>query len=149
MDATLMELAQNISTFLLPFLPYLVKAGEKAAEEVGKKLGDEAWERAKTLWGSLGRKDKIETVAKTAAALPDNPAMQQALETEIARALEEDVVLREQVAQAVQSEVIQRVLAERGSRIADVEQSAQGGPTRQEVIARDDSEIKGVKQTRL
>lgn len=97
MDASLMDLAQNISKFLLPFLPYLVKVGEKAAEEAGKKLGDEAWERAKTLWGSLGRKDKIETVAKTAAALPDNPAMQQALETEIARALKEDDALRQEI----------------------------------------------------
>jgi hypothetical protein len=149
MDPKILELAQKIGAFLLPLLPYLIKAGEKAAEEAGKKIGGEAWDKAKALWGKLGRKERVQKAAETAVALPDNPAIQQGLETEIARALEEDAALREQVAQAVQSEVIQRVLAERGGRIADVEQSAQGGPTRQEVIARDDSEIKGVKQIRL
>lgn len=33
------ELAQSITPFLAPFLPYLFKMGEKAAEEAGKKLG--------------------------------------------------------------------------------------------------------------
>lgn len=149
MDPKVLELAQKITPFLLPLLPYLLKVGEKAAEEVGKKIGGEAWDKAKALWGKLGRKDKVKTAAEAAVALPDNPAIQQGLETEIARALEADTALREEVAQAVQSDVVQRVLAERGSRIADVEQSAQGGPTRQETIARDDSEIIGVKQTRL
>ena len=149
MDPKVLELAQKITPFLLPLLPYLLKVGEKAAEEVGKKIGGEAWDKAKALWGKLGRKDKVKTAAEAAVALPDNPAIQQGLETEIARALEADTSLREEVAQAVQSDVVQRVLAERGSRIADVEQSAQGGPTCQEAIARDDSEIIGVKQTRL
>ena len=149
MDPQVLELAQKITPFLLPLMPYLLKIGEKATEEIGKKIGGEAWDKAKALWGKLSRKDKVKAAAEAAVALPDNPATQQVLETEIARALEEDTALREEVAQAVQSDVVQRVLAERGSRIADVEQSAQGGPTRQETIARDDSEIIGVKQTRL
>ena len=37
MDVT--TLAKNLVVFLTPFLPYLLKAGEKAAEETGKKLG--------------------------------------------------------------------------------------------------------------
>lgn len=149
MDPKVLELAQKVVVFLLPILPYLLKVGEKATEEIGKKIGSEAWDKAKSLWGKLGRKDKVKTAAEAAVALPDNSAIQQGLETEIARALEEDTALREEVAEVVQSDVVQRVLAERGSRIADVEQSAQGGPTRQEVIARDDSEVKGVKQIRL
>lgn len=35
-------IAHNLTTFLIPFLPYLLKAGEKAAEEAGKKLGEAA-----------------------------------------------------------------------------------------------------------
>jgi hypothetical protein len=45
MDIT--TLAKDVTLFLTPFLPYLLKAGEKAAEEAGKKLGGDAWERAK------------------------------------------------------------------------------------------------------
>ncbi len=51
--------------FLAPFLPYLLKAGEKAAEEAGKKLGEAAWERAKGLWGKLKRNERIKRAAET------------------------------------------------------------------------------------
>ena len=92
-----MELAQKISAFLLPLLPYLLKVGDKAAEEVGKKIGGEGWERAKALWEKLRRKKAVEQVAQT-AALPDNQALRDALREEIARALQEDGALREEVA---------------------------------------------------
>ncbi len=98
MDPKIMELAQKITPFLLPVLPYLLKIGEKATEEIGKKIGEEAWEKAKALWGKLGRKDKVKTAAQAAVALPDNPATQQVLETEIARALEEDPTLLTEIA---------------------------------------------------
>jgi len=91
------ELAQKISAFLLPLLPYLLKVGDKAAEEVGKKIGGEGWERAKALWEKLRRKKAVEQVAQT-AALPDNQALRDALREEIARALQEDGALREEVA---------------------------------------------------
>ncbi len=57
------ELSQQVTTFLAPFLPYLLKAGEKAAEEVGKKLGADAWEKAKSLWGRLRSKPNVAQVA--------------------------------------------------------------------------------------
>jgi len=42
MDPNVVELAQKIAVFLSPLLPYLLKVGDKAAEEVGKKIGGEA-----------------------------------------------------------------------------------------------------------
>jgi hypothetical protein len=42
-------LAQDLTTLLGPFLPYLLKAGENAAEETGKQISTEAWERVKHL----------------------------------------------------------------------------------------------------
>ena len=98
MDPKLLELAQKIAAFLMPLLPYLLKVGDKAAEEVGKKIGGEGWERAKALWEKLRRKKAVEQVAQTAAALPDNQALREALREEIARALQEDGDLREEVA---------------------------------------------------
>ena len=44
------EIARQIVQFLAPFLPYLLKAGEKAAEEAGRRLGAAAWEQAQALW---------------------------------------------------------------------------------------------------
>ena len=61
MDVT--TLAKDLVVFLTPFLPYLLKAGEKAAEEAGKKFGGDAWDRAKGLWAKL--RPKVE--AKPAA----------------------------------------------------------------------------------
>lgn len=95
MDPT--ELAQKIGAFLLPLLPYLLKAGEEAAKEAGKKFGGEAWDRAKALWGKLTHKERVQKAAEAAVALPENPAIQQGLETEIARALEEDQDLRREI----------------------------------------------------
>lgn len=40
---------QQLTAFLAPFLPYLLKIGEKAAEEGGKRFGTAAWEQAKAL----------------------------------------------------------------------------------------------------
>jgi hypothetical protein len=97
MDLNIVELAQKISAFLLSLLPYLLKIGDKVAEEAGKKIGGEAWDKAKALWDKLRRKKNVEQVAQT-AALPDNQALRDALREEIAHALQEDGDLREEVA---------------------------------------------------
>ncbi|MDI6793343.1 MAG: hypothetical protein QME81_10820 [bacterium] len=46
----LAQLVQSVTGFLSPFWPYLLKAGEKAAEEASEKLGGKAWNTAKALW---------------------------------------------------------------------------------------------------
>jgi len=44
-----------LTNFLAPFLPHLLKLGgdlgEKAAEEAAKKMGGDAWEKAKAIFG--------------------------------------------------------------------------------------------------
>ncbi len=142
------EIARQVAQFLAPFLPYLLKAGEKAAEEAGRKLGAAAWEQAQALWARLRRKKSVEQVAQTVAALPENQALREALREEIARALAEDPALQEEVLRLMQSEVVQRVLAEGGSQIRDVVQEAEDGPTTQEVRAREESTVEGIRQIR-
>lgn len=67
-------LAAAAVAYLAPFLPYLLKAGEKAAEEGGKKLGAEAWEKAKAVWARLGSKVEAKPAAIEAARdLGENP----------------------------------------------------------------------------
>ena len=48
----LWQLAQTVTNFLEPFLPYLIIGTKKAAEEAGKKVGSDVWEKGKNLWGN-------------------------------------------------------------------------------------------------
>ena len=95
------EIARQIAQFLAPFLPYLLKAGEQAAEEAGRQLGAAAWELVQALWARLRRKKNVEQVAQTVAALPDNQALREALREEIARALAEDPALAQEMTRLV------------------------------------------------
>jgi hypothetical protein len=96
------QLPAQLVQFLTPFLPYLVKgvklAGQEAAKKLGEKAGEQSLEQAKALWDKLRRKKNVEQVAQTAAALPDNQALREALREEIARALAEDESLAQELA---------------------------------------------------
>ena len=98
----LAQLAQTVTAFLSPFLPYLLKAGEKAAEEAGKKVGGDAWERAKTLWSKLRPKVEAKPTAqeavKDAAAAPQDEDAQAALRLQLKKILAEDETLAAEVA---------------------------------------------------
>ncbi len=96
-------LAKDIGLFLTPFLPYLLKAGEKAAEEAGKKLGGDAWDRAKTLWGGLRPKVEARPAAQEAvtdaATEPQNADAQAALRLQLRKLLAEDDELARAIGQ--------------------------------------------------
>lgn len=100
MDVT--ALAKDLVVFLAPFLPYLLKAGEKAAEEAGKKLGSDAWDKAKALWGKLRPKVEAKPAAqeavKDAAAAPQDEDAQAALRLQLRKILADDQVLAAEVA---------------------------------------------------
>ena len=113
----LQTLSQQLVTFLAPFLPYLLKMGEQAAEEAGKKLGAEAWEGAKALWAKL--KPKVE--AKPAA----REAAQTALQWQREKVLAEDEALADEVRQTLQSQPARQVIA-RGARSIAIGGSVSG-----------------------
>ena len=50
---TITQLAHDTAVYLAPMLPYLVKAGEGAAGEVGKKSTTAVWERGQAIWQKL------------------------------------------------------------------------------------------------
>src|SRR5688572_33254524 len=60
-------LASSVTTALVPLLPYLLKAGEKAAEETGKTVAGQSWEWAKSLWTKLRPKVEANPAALVAA----------------------------------------------------------------------------------
>lgn len=59
-------LTQALVALLAPLLPFLIKAGEKAVEEVGKKIGESAWNLAKKIWLRLTPKINASPAAKEA-----------------------------------------------------------------------------------
>jgi len=93
-------LAQNLISFLIPFLPYLLdKVGDAVAEVAVEKSGEAAWEKAKALWGKLRGKREIEEAARDAAAMPDDPDAQAALRLQLRKLLASDETLAAEIAQ--------------------------------------------------
>ena len=90
---------------LAPALPFLVKAGDKALEAVGGKVGDAAWERVRKIWGTLRPSVEAHPAAgeavERAAASPDDPARRRALEDQLLAILSGDAALAERVAKLV------------------------------------------------
>ena len=94
-------LASSVTTALVPLLPYLLKAGEKAAEETGKAAANQSLEWGKSLWSKL--KSKVEAkpaaleAAQDVAHAPENPDLQAALRVQLQKLLAEDQSLAEEV----------------------------------------------------
>lgn len=94
-------LASSLTTALVPLLPYLLKAGEKVAEETGTKVADQSLEWAKSLWSKLKPKVDAKPAAleavKDAAQTPDDGDAQAALRMQLKKLLTEDQSLAEEV----------------------------------------------------
>ncbi len=107
-----MEIAA-LTSFLAPFLPYLLKAGTPAAEEAGKLIGAEAWELAKALWKRLRpRLEENPTAEGTvhlAAERPDDTRARGAFELQLEMLLGRDHELREQVTRLWQEAEVTRI----------------------------------------
>ncbi len=87
-------LAQQVATFLVPFLPYLLKGGKLAGKKAAETVGEET---IKALWAKLQPHEKVRKAAEAAANLRDNPAMQHALVHEIEGALRADPTLAAEI----------------------------------------------------
>ncbi|WP_322816834.1 hypothetical protein [Chloroflexus sp.] len=92
-----LQALQQLVAFLAPFLPYLLKAGETAAEEAGKNLSTEGWNWAKVLWqklqlkiaGKAAAQEAAEDVAKT----PNDPDAQATFRQQLKKLLADDPTL--------------------------------------------------------
>lgn len=94
-------LASSVTTALVPLLPYLLKAGEKAAEETGKTVAGESWEWVKSIRTKL--KPKVEAkeaaleAAQDAAQSPEDEDLRATLRVQLKKLLTEDQSLAEEV----------------------------------------------------
>lgn len=93
----------TLTALLSPFLPYLVKAGEKAAEEAGQRLGGDSWDWVKQIWNKLSPKVEEKPVLKEVvadlAANPQDEDYQAALRGQLKKLLKEDSTLEAELVQ--------------------------------------------------
>lgn len=94
-------LAQEVASFLTPFLPYLLKSGEKAIEEVSKRIGEDVWKSAKALWNKLFPKVEAKPAAIEAAqdvaSDPDSKGALNALTWQLEKLFASDQTLAQDV----------------------------------------------------
>ena len=99
-------LASSLTTALVPLLPYLLKAGEKAAEETGKTVGGQSLEWAKSLWAKLKPKVDAKSAAleatQDAAQTPDDEDAHAALRVQLEKLLAEDQTFADEVSHWLQ-----------------------------------------------
>ena len=99
-------LASSLTTALVPLLPYLLKAGEKAAEETGKKVADQSLEWGKSLWSKL--KPGVEAkpaaleAAQDVAHAPEDEELRVALRVQLRKLLTADQSLAEEVSRLLE-----------------------------------------------
>lgn len=95
-------LATGIVAYLIPFLPYLAKAGDKAFEEAGKQLGTGVSEKFKSLWGKLMSKAESKPAAKEALSdvekTPEDEDAQAALRLQLKKLFTEDENFAQEIA---------------------------------------------------
>jgi len=102
MDITL------LTTFLVPFLPFLSNLGAKAAEEAATKFGEETWEKAKAIWSKLEpkieAKEEVKVAVGQVVAKPESQARQVVLREELETLLQESPDLAVAIAQIMESD---------------------------------------------
>lgn len=100
------QVAATATAVLTPLLPYLVKAGEKAAEEAGQKIGATALDKAKALYEAIRKKFAgdayAEETLKRAAEKPDSEGRRAAVAEVLAEKAEADQEFGQQLAQLTQ-----------------------------------------------
>jgi len=97
-----------LTTFLAPFLPSLMKLGNKAAEAAAGKFGEDGWNKAKAVWEKLYPKVEAKEEAKVAVqqvvAKPESEARQLVLREELETLLKENPDLEAAITQIMESD---------------------------------------------
>lgn len=100
-------LADALTTFLAPAMPYLVSGGTELVKEAGEAVKEGGLEVAKKLWARLRPKVEEKPAAAEAvqevAKAPEDPDARAALRLQIRKVLEEDASLAAELAKLVEA----------------------------------------------
>ncbi len=93
MDLT--QLVDDLVLVLAPALPFLMSGGKELVDEAGKKMGEQAVEAAKKLWGKLRprveEKPAAAEAAQDVARAPEDGDALGALRIQLRKILESDL----------------------------------------------------------
>ncbi|RXA21775.1 hypothetical protein EQO05_00585 [Methanosarcina sp. MSH10X1] len=108
------RLAQTVTDFIEPVLPYLIIGSKKAAEEAGKKVGPDVWEIKRELWRKLYSKERpeLKEAAGNMVIAPYDSEVRQILVQEISKCFEKDPDLSKEVSFFMEGKEVQRIMAE-------------------------------------
>lgn len=91
----------SLTAFLAPFLPYLMKGAQDLTEELGRKLGKEAWKHAKALWDRLRPGVEADQATRAAAdavaSRPDDEVARGGLAFQLKALLDGDPQLAQEI----------------------------------------------------
>jgi hypothetical protein len=116
-DVVMRQLAEKVTDFIEPAIPYLIIGSKKAAEKADKKLGPDIWEIKKELWEKLCSEDcpELELTARDIIFAPSDPEVKRVLVRVIIRSFESNLNLVRDVLYFMGREEVQRIMAEEGS----------------------------------
>lgn len=93
----------GLTAFLVPFLPFLLKAGEGAAEQASEQFGAETWSQANAIWSKLQPHVEAKAAAQEAvqdvAQNPEEDDLKIVLRVQLRKLLEQDPDLATAIAQ--------------------------------------------------
>ena len=108
-----------LTTFLAPFLPYLLKKGEQAADAAIERFGQAAWKRAQALWAKLRPKVEDKEAAREAtedvAAAPDDELARSALQLQLRKLVADDPDLAAELAELLEDGRRAGIMADNGA----------------------------------
>jgi hypothetical protein len=113
-DITIVQLAQTITDFLEPVIPYLVIGSKKADVEAEKKSGTDVWAVKKKLWGKLCSRERpeLKKAAGDMVIAPSDPEVKQVLIQEILKSFKQDPDLALEVSSFMEDDKIQKMIEE-------------------------------------
>lgn len=141
------QIVVEISKWIIPALPYLLKGiklgGQKAAEKLGEASAGKSMELAQSLWDKLtGKKiksDKLSIAAKELSKTPKDKDWQSMLNKEIKQLLKADPALLKEITLLLKTEVPEQSVVAKRNVKGSIEQSNVGSAGKQKIIAEDNS----------
>lgn len=108
-----------LTTFLAPFLPYLLKQGEEAAQAAIGRFGAAAWKRAQKLWERLRPrlqdKEAARESAEDVAAAPDDELARASLQLQLRKLIGDDPDLARELAEMLEENRRDGIMADNGA----------------------------------
>jgi len=93
----------SLTAFLAPFLPFLVKLGEKVTESIAEQFGADAWAKAKAIWAKLQpqveAKPALQEAITDLATTPEDDDLQTVLRVQLKKLFDQDQELAAAIAQ--------------------------------------------------